>query len=89
MILKENTDISLNGEEVGCANFGLRDYSPADGVEREGLTALLFLSSTDSRIVVGEGSIFEAGWKTWKVLSVSDAERRGKVEVEAVESTSG
>lgn len=85
MSLKENAEVRLNGEDVGCANIALRDYSTADGVEREGMTAQLLLSGSGSWIVVGEGSVFQAGGKQWKVLSVSEGDPWGSVEVEAVE----
>ena len=60
MLLKESAQTSLNGQDVGCANLGLRDYTGSDGVEREGMTAQLALAE-ETWVVVGEGSVFEAG----------------------------
>jgi hypothetical protein len=87
MTLKENAQVRLNGAEVGCANIGLGDYSTADGAEREGMTAQLSLPDGGPWIVVGDGSVFEAGGKKWKVLSVSEGEPWGSVEVEPIESS--
>ena len=85
MILEETTQLSLNGEEVGCANIATRTYSGADGVEREGVTAQLSLASTGTWVVVGEGSEFQAGGKTWRVLSVTEGDPGGSVEIAAAE----
>ena len=85
MLLKESAQTNLNGEDVGCANLGVRDYETAEGVEREGLTARLALAG-ENWVVVGEGSVFHAGGKQWRVLAVKEGDPWGTVEVAPVES---
>ncbi len=85
MNLQQNTQRPLNGDDVSCINFAVRKYTSADGVEREGLTAQLSIASVEGVVVVGEGSVFNAGGKRWRVLSLTEGDPWGSMGFEPVD----
>lgn len=65
---------SLYGQRVGVGNLMESEYTVADGSERHGMTAQLFLLGQSERLIVGEGSVFAAGGRDWEVVSVAKDE---------------
>jgi hypothetical protein len=65
---------SLQGQRVGVGNVMESDYTAADGSERHGITAQLFLLGRSERMIVGEGSVFDAGGQQWEVVRVDKRE---------------
>jgi hypothetical protein len=61
---------SLAGQRVGVGNLMESDYTDARGAERQGMTAQLFLLGRSERVIVGAGSVVNAGGLDWEVLSV-------------------
>jgi hypothetical protein len=68
--ITETAVASLPGQRVGVGNLMESDYTAADGSERHGLTAQLFLLGRSERMIVGEGSVFAAGGRDWEVVRV-------------------
>lgn len=80
VLLKESNVGLLDELRVGCGNFWPRRYTRADGSEAEGLCARLAPLDDAEALIVGQGSVFDLGGRTWEVIEVrKDANSRGHI----------